>query len=99
MGGESWERPRAVNDGREFGAIQPTLLSYPGDRIQALCRSRQGVVTQTWSSNVGRSWGAMKATALPNPNAGIDEVTLSDGRQLLAYNHTPKGRSPPAQRG
>ncbi|MGH9309860.1 MAG: exo-alpha-sialidase, partial [Vicinamibacterales bacterium] len=30
----------------------------------------------------------------PNPSAGTDAVTLADGRHLIVYNHTPKGRSP-----
>jgi predicted neuraminidase len=34
----------------------------------------------------------MTATALPNPSAGIDALRLTDGRFLLVYNPTAKGR-------
>ncbi|MHC4573857.1 MAG: sialidase family protein, partial [Planctomycetota bacterium] len=92
--GRSWRHVGPINDGKEFGAIQPTLLKYADGRIQALCRSRQRRITESWSSDGGKTWSEMKATSLPNPNSGIDGVTLKDGRQLLVYNHTPDGRSP-----
>jgi len=31
---------------------------------------------------------------LPNPDAGIDALTLRDGRHLLIYNPTTRGRTP-----
>jgi len=96
--GKTWQRIGPVNDGRKFGAIQPTLLRYAGGRIQALCRSRQNRIVQVWSADGGRTWSEMAATVLPNPNAGIDGVTLRDGRQLLVYNHTLRGGPSPRGR-
>jgi predicted neuraminidase len=89
-----WQRIGPINDGKEFAAIQPTLLTHPGGRLQALCRTRQKKIVQTWSSDGGKTWSPLSATALPNPNSGISAVTLTDGRHLLVYNHTTKGRSP-----
>ena len=36
----------------------------------------------------------MVATSLPNPSAGTDAVTLSNGMQLLVYNHTTNATTP-----
>lgn len=66
-----------------------------GGKLQALCRSRTAkVIIDTWSEDGGRTWSPLAKTMLPHPNSGIDAVTLKDGRHLLVYNHTPKGRSP-----
>ncbi len=92
--GVTWDKGAPLNDGKEFGAIQPTILNYPSGKIQLLCRSQQGRITQCWSSDSGKTWGPMQATMLPNSNTGIDAVMLRDGRALLVYNHIPKGRTP-----
>jgi len=81
-----WQSIGPLNDTREFGAIQPTILVHSPARLQILCRSQQGVLTEAWSEDAGLTWSRMTATALPNPNAGIDAVRLADGRFLLAYN-------------
>ncbi|MCH7687087.1 MAG: exo-alpha-sialidase, partial [Planctomycetes bacterium] len=79
------------NLGTQLGDIQPTILKHP-DRLQILCRSRQGKIVESWSADNGRSWTELAAISLPNPNAGIDAVTLKNGQHLLVYNHTTRGR-------
>jgi predicted neuraminidase len=92
--GRTWEVIGPVNDGKETGAIQPSILFHPQGVLQALGRTTKGRIFQTWSQDNGKTWGPMTLTSLPNPNAGTDAVTLRDGRHLLVYNHTPRGRSP-----
>ncbi len=96
--GKTWEVIGPVNDGVEFDAIQPCILLHEAGKMQVLCRSRQGFITQSWSVDGGETWDKMTATSLPNPNAGTDAVTLSDGRQLLVYNHTTRGETFPSGR-
>ena len=95
-GGRTWTvgRPEASEESREIDAIQPSILVHPREVLQAVGRSRSGRVFETWSSDRGRTWTALTLTALPNPNSGIDAVSLRDGRQLVVYNHTREGRSP-----
>jgi len=96
--GKTWQVIGPIHDGEEFGAIQPSILTYPGGKMQILCRSRQGVVAQSRSADGGETWSKMTATTLPNPNAGIDAVTLRDGRQVLVYNHTTRDKGFPSGR-
>ncbi len=95
--GRTWTRTEPLNDGRKLAAIQPTILfrgSIGGDKLLALGRTRQGHIFRIASNDGGKSWGQISLTELPNPNSGIDAVTLSDGRQLLVYNHSDRDRSP-----
>lgn len=92
--GRTWSRTGPLNDPRSFGLIQPTILKHADGQLEALCRSRQKRVVSLRSRDGGRTWDPPRATDLPNPNSGIDGVTLRDGRHLLVYNHTERGRSP-----
>lgn len=93
-GGKTWAATRPVATDGKINAIQPSILLHPGGKLQAIGRTREGRLFQTWSKDDGKTWGRMTLMDVPNPNSGIDAVTLADGRHLLVYNHTPRGRSP-----
>jgi predicted neuraminidase len=93
--GFSWNRTPPLTGKDNIQAIQPTILTYPEKRVQILCRGKgTGRIVEAWSKDNGRTWSELTTIDLPNPNSGIDATTLADGRQLLVYNHTPRGRSP-----
>jgi predicted neuraminidase len=94
--GKTWTivRPPPGTSGPEPDAIQPSILVHADGRLQAVGRTRAQRVFETWSSDGGRTWTPLALTSLPNPSAGTDAMTLSDGRHLIVYNHTTQGRSP-----
>ena len=98
--GLTWQRTPVINDGKTIGAIQPTLLRHSDGTIQALCRNRDGdgKILSTTSQDLGLSWSELIPISLPNPNSGIDAVTLKDGRHLLVYNHTSRSQGTPRGR-
>jgi alpha-L-rhamnosidase len=85
--GKTWTKTEPINDGKIVSAIQPSILTYADGKLQVLCRSKNTTLNESWSSDGGKTWSAMTASALPNNNSGTDAVTLKDGRQLLVYNH------------
>ena len=95
-GGQSWKivRPSMPTSGPEVEAIQPSILIHTDGRLQAIGRTRSLRVFETWSRDRGRTWSPLALTSLPNPNSGIDAVTLRDGRHVVVYNHTTQGRTP-----
>ena len=94
--GRTWtvSAPPPSPDGPAINAIQPTILQHADGRLQALGRTWSRRIFETWSSDGGLTWTPLALTALPNPDAGIDAVTLRDGRHLVVYNHTERGRTP-----
>jgi predicted neuraminidase len=98
-GGATWKKIGPLNDDKQVEVIQPALLTWPEGRLQMLCRNRnrgpmKNAIIECWSADGGATWSPMKATEHPNPNSGIAAVSLKDGRAVLVYNHTPKGRTP-----
>jgi alpha-L-rhamnosidase len=90
--GKTWSKGPDLNDANPITGIQPTILRHDAKTLQALCRSQNRTINETWSYDNGRTWSALKQTEMPNNNSGIDAITLKDGRHLLVYNNV----KPPA---
>jgi predicted neuraminidase len=89
-GGQAWAKVGPLADPAKANVIQPTVLVHGDGRLQILCRSQVGRIQEAWSSDQGRTWSGIAPAELPNPDSGIDAVTLRDGRFLLVYNHSGK---------
>src|SRR5262245_3589443 len=87
--GRTWRRIGPV-EAEGIGAIQPAILQDSSGRLQAVGRTQQDRVFSVESRDGGSSWGAMTLLDLPNPNSGVDAVTLHDGRHVLVYNHASR---------
>jgi predicted neuraminidase len=98
--GKTWSVTPPVDDPKKIGPIQPTILFLKNGSLETLGRTSVGKIFESFSKDSGKKWSPMTLTDLPNPDSGIDAVTLHDGRQLLVYNHNiragshNKGRSP-----
>jgi predicted neuraminidase len=92
--GRTWQRTGPLNDPDKIEAIQPAILFHGGTSLQAIGRTREGKIFTIYSPDNGKTWGEMSLIDAPNPNSGIDALTLHDGRYLMVYNDTPVGRTP-----
>jgi predicted neuraminidase len=88
--GKSWQLI-AVDPQTKLNVIQPSVLIHPDNKLQILCRSKSNTIAQAFSEDNGNTWGTLTKTELPNPNSGIDAVTLKNGLYLLVYNPTVQG--------
>lgn len=92
-GGEHWTVIDAIPNPHHIDAIQPSLLAWPDGRLQAIGRTKQNRLFNTWSRDGGRTWSALQLLHVRNPNSGFDAVMLTDGRALLVYNPTRHGKN------
>lgn len=95
--GRTWTKSGPLNDGRKLRAIQPAILANTPagkETLRILCRTSSGKVAESTSTDGGKTWESLRLTDLPNPDSGVDAVSLKDGRGLLVYNPTKTGRSP-----
>jgi len=102
-GGKTWAKygpvtaPSARYGGRRpSGIIQPAIVRLRDGRLRMYVRATSDIGKICWSDSTdgGRTWTPAQPTGLPNPNSGIDAVGLRDGRIVLVYNHSERGRSP-----
>jgi len=89
--GLTWES-MPIDTGNRAKVIQPALLVNSKGEIQALCRSDQDFIMESWSCDDGKSWSPLKKTKIPNPNSGIDAITLRSGLKILVFNPMPGGK-------
>ena len=81
---------------RTDGIIQPSVISLGGKHLRLYARStsKTGKICIADSNDDGLTWTQASTIELPNPNSGIDAVALKDGRVVVVYNHSTKGRTP-----
>lgn len=90
--GVTWASTPPINDGRTVGLIQPALLRVGERAVVALMRSNARRIYTARSDDGGAAWTPPEPTVFPNPNSGLDAVTLRDGRHVLVYNPVTEGR-------
>ena len=84
------------------GIIQPSVVSLGGGHLRMYARSKTKAakVVVADSMDEGVTWGAARFIEAPNNNSGLDVVGLRDsrgrldGREVMIFNDTPRGRSP-----
>jgi predicted neuraminidase len=92
--------PPAVPGSNEWkytdGIIQPSVVALGPKHLRLYARStsRTGRICIADSLDAGVTWTEARPINVPNPNSGIDAVGLKDGRVVLVYNHTTRGRTP-----
>jgi predicted neuraminidase len=78
------------------GNIHPSVVPLSNGRLLSYLRpGGDGEhIWQTTSTDQGRTWEQPTPTRFPNPNSGIDLIQLRNGHLVLAFNDSPRYRTP-----
>lgn len=92
--GQSWRLTQPIRTAQ--GNIHPCLVQRADGSLLAYLRTggSGGVIWRTESQDLGDTWSEATPTTLPNPNSGIDLLRLHSGALLLAFNDSPRLRTP-----
>jgi len=76
--------------------IQPSVVRIGKHHLRLFARSTEDIarICVSDSFDDGLTWSTARPLDLPNPNSGIDAVSLRDGRIVLVYNDSTTERSP-----
>lgn len=92
--GGAVKRKIRMDHGRR--SLQPVILVQDSARAVALMRhAEDGGAPRAWRSATadgGRTWSAVEATDLANPNSALSALRLDDGRLLAVANDTEDER-------
>lgn len=79
-------RKSRMTGGRSF--IQPSIVALGPSVATAFyrCRSNEKAIGKAVTNDAGQTWSDPKTLNLPNPDAALDALLLSDQRILMVFN-------------
>jgi len=81
-----------MTGGQSF--MQPSVVAFGPSEAIAFYRSlsHEKTIGAAVTTDAGATWSEPETLSLPNPDAGMDALLLSDQRILLAFNDSPINR-------
>jgi len=90
--GETWRASKPLVG---LGNVQPSVVEKKDGSLVAYMRDNgaapQRIIYAT-SEDKGETWSVGRDTDLPNPGASVAAIALKDGRWVMAFNDTERGR-------
>jgi predicted neuraminidase len=91
-GGKTWHASEPIVG---FGNIQPSVVRKKNGHLVAYMRDNGPPpkrAHRSVSTDNGETWSPAEDTLIPNPGSSLEAIALKDGRWIMAFNDTEKGR-------